>query len=1091
MKKPVMLLLIALIAGGFIASAQEGSWLAPSPDFAFLVAHLPQSGTPRWAINGRAVPSFQPTGRLVLPADGTLAGTDGIQPSNKPPVIFEVGKWGSAFRLASGEMVAYPRKGLLDLAEGGVEFWLSPHEDGIRSGLVPPTRLFAYESPKGDFITIQVSDQGVIHGGAIVAKAWESAYSDQASVRGWKSGTWHHVLLTWSASASRMRLYLDGRLMGDTNEGRYLPPDPSGSSFLLGSPYYAIDSVRIWNGFIDGSIAANAVGMSSPPTSRESLLALAGLAPGDIITCEAAGKTARYSYRGPPIANPQPRSGLLPSGTTTFDLSLESSDETTLRYSVGTLLDFASMTPAKNETAGRRHRLAIKGVSTDPSVSTDVYVRAASFPGYVLHLRYRDLPLPPSTFPRIANLWYDGSLDGDPGANLAKLGLLVPSLQSPGEATLRRLHRENPNLLILATSQSFEHFNHEPDVPESWYLRDADGQCICMWPNSFRLNVTIPEVVEYNARRIQKILVDSDYFFDGAFFDSFSADFGAQRDSYGRTFTVDADNDGKPDDPAAFASAWRAGVMGIAARFKELEPVAIMTGHLGEEARLDFLPYFHGDNIAFRTVDVTEGLHPFASLRERYDSWWAAGRKPGVTVIDAGAPNQLGYGYGVYGSWEETRRGIPEGVLDFARTWYPTMRFGLTTTLMNDGYFERHFSDVLYCLDWWYDEFDAKLGKALGPSRLAFESTGSKQLAANGDFEGKGVTPWVLSAHTAVGASATIALEDAGAGGSGSKSLLVRIAAKGNGESYRINLYQGDISLTSGSSYEISFRARADAPRTVDVTVQRRSGEWENLGFAREVSLDREWKDYSFRFEATGSRTDAGLQFFLGADSSAVRLDDISMREVAPEVWRRDFEHGMALVNGTAQPQTLTLPAGYSRLKGDQAPRWQYIIDDGSSNLTLSGRWSEASHDTPAWKVDGPFYHNWGKTSRESSEKGATAEWNLGIPEDGTYTIKAWWTAAPDQADWTRSAIYEVVVRGKVVSSHTLDQSVGGDEWITVGTARLKKGDRPFLRLRNGGTGVLYADAVLVESEARYNDGSAVRELTLAPFDGIVLMKNR
>ena len=1091
MKKSTVLLLVAMVSGGFITSAQEEPWLAPSPDFAFLVARLPKIGSPRWAINGRTVPAYQPAERFLLPADGTLTGTEGTRPTNKVPVVFEGGKWGSAFRLASGEMVAFPRKDVLDLAEGGIEFWISPHKDGINSGRVPPTRLFSYDSPNGDFITIQVSDQGVIHGGAIVGKAWQSAYADQASVRGWKSGSWHHVLLTWSASASRMRFYLDGRLRGDTNEGRYLPPESSGNSFFLGSPSYAIDSVRIWDCFLDDSIAANAATMGSPPNPLESRLALSGLAPGDIVTCESAGRTARFSYRGPPLANPHPRSGLLPAGTSLLDLTLESSDETTLRYSVGTLLDFASMTPAANGAVARKHRLAVAGVSTDPSVSTDVYVRPASFPGYMLHLRYRNLPIPSSTFPRIANLWYDGSLDGAPGAFLAKLGLLVPSLQSPGEATLRRLHRENPNLVILATNQSFEHFDWEPDVPESWYLRDTGGQRICMWPQSFRLNVTNPAVVEYNARRIQKTLADSDYLFDGAFFDSFSTNFGPHRDSYGRSFSVDADNDGKPDDPAAFAGAWRAGVIRIAARFKELEPVAIMTGHLGEEPRSDFLPYFHGDNIAFRTVDVVEGLHPFASLRERYDDWCAAGRHPGVTVIDAGAPNQLGYGYGVYGSWEEARRGIPEGVLDFARTWYPTMRFGLTTALMNDGYFERHFSDVLYCLDWWYDEFDAKLGKALGPSRLALESTGSKQLASNGDFEGKSVTPWVLQADAAVGAAATAALEDARAGGSGSKSLLVRITAKGNGESYRVNLYQGGLSLEAGSSYEIAFRARAESPRTVDVSVQRRAGEWESLGFWRKVSLDREWKAYSFRFEATGSRTDAGLQFFLGADSSAVRLDDISMREVAPEIWRRDFVQGMALVNGTAQSRTLTLPKGYSRLKGDQAPRWQYIIDDGSADLTLSGRWREASHATPAWKVDGKFYHNWGKTSRESSDRGATAEWSLGPPEDGNYTIKVWWTAAPNQADWTHSAIYEVVLRGKVVSSRTLDQSVGGDEWLTVAKVRLNKEDRPLLRLRNGGSGILYADAVLVESEARYNDGSPVHELTLAPFDGIVLMKNR
>ncbi len=1091
MKKSTALLFVFLLFNGQVARSQEGPWLAPSPDFSFLVASLPQTGSPRWAINGRTVPAYLPPERFLLPADGTLTGTEGIRPVNKAPVIFETGKWGSSFRLAGGEMVAYPRKGVLNLEEGGIEFWLSPREHGIESGLVPPAKLFVYDSPKGDFLSVQVSDQGIIHGGAVAAKAWESAYSDRASVRGWKSGSWHHVLLTWSTSASKMRFYLDGRLMGDTNEGHYLPPESSGSTFLLGSPSYAIDSVRIWDQFLNEFIPANSRTMDSPPNSRESLLALSGLAPGDIVTCESSGRTARFTYRGPPLANPQPRSGLLPAGTSKIDLTIESNDETTLRYSVGRLLDFASMTPVTNSPPARKHRLVVEGVSTDPSVRTDVYVRPASFPGFALHLRYRDLPQPTSTFPRISNLWYDGSLNGDSLTFLAKLGLLVPSLQNPGEATLIRLHQENPNLFILATIQPLEHFEYEPEVPKSWYLKDTEGRRICLWPGSFRLNVTNPEVVEYNARRIQKILSDSDYLFDGAFFDSFNTEFGPHRDSYGRPFTVDADNDGKPDDPAAFARAWKSGIIGIAARFKELEPAAIMSGHLEQEAYSDLLPYFNGDNIAFRTVNVIEGLQSFASLRELYDSWFGAGRKPGVSVIDAGAPNQLGYGYGVYGSWEAARRGIPEGVLDFARTWYPAMRFGLTAALMNDGYFERHFSDVLYCLDWWYDEFDAELGKALGPSYRALESTSSKQLASNGDFEGKGAAPWVLNADASVGASAATVLEDARAGGSGSRSIAVRIKARGNGESHRTNLYQDGISLKAGNSYEIAFRARAEAPRTIDVSVQRRAGEWENLGFWRKVSLDRDWKAYRFQFESTGSRTDAGLQFFLGGDSPAVWFDDISMKEIAPEVWRRDFEHGSALVNGTALSRTITLPAGYSRLRGDQAPRWQYIIDDGSPDLALSGRWNEACHDTPAWKVDGPFYHNWGKTSRESSEKGATAEWDLGVPEDGTYTIKVWWTAAPDQSGWTRSAIYEVVQKGTVVSSLTLDQTVGGDAWVTVAKTQLRKGARPLLRLRNGSSGVLYADAVLVESEARYNDGSPVRELTLAPFDGIVLTKNR
>ena len=110
-------------------------------------------------------------------------------------------------------------------------------------------------------------------------------------------------------------------------------------------------------------------------------------------------------------------------------------------------------------------------------------------------------------------------------------------------------------------------------------------------------------------------------------------------------------------------------------------------------------------------------------------------------------------------------------------------------------------------------------------------------------------------------------------------------------------------------------------------------------------------------------------------------------------------------------------------------------------------------------------------------------------PESGIFSIKAWWTKAPTQGTWSRSAVYEVVASNKVIASATVDPSQGGDAWFPIATVLLQRADTPLLRPRNGGAGALYADAILVESEARYNDGAAVREVTLSPFDAIVLRK--
>ncbi len=43
------------------------------------------------------------------------------------------------------------------------------------------------------------------------------------------------------------------------------------------------------------------------------------------------------------------------------------------------------------------------------------------------------------------------------------------------------------------------------------------------------------------------------------------------------------------------------------------------------------------------------------------------------------------------------------------------------------------------------------------------------------------------------------------------------------------------------------------------------------------------------------------------------------------------------------------------------------------------------------------------------------------------------------------------------------------------------------MRIRNAGSGLLVADALLLESQARWNDGSAVTSVTLDPMNAIVL----
>jgi hypothetical protein len=183
------------------------------------------------------------------------------------------------------------------------------------------------------------------------------------------------------------------------------------------------------------------------------------------------------------------------------------------------------------------------------------------------------------------------------------------------------------------------------------------------------------------------------------------------------------------------------------------------------------------------------------------------------------------------------------------------------------------------------------------------------------------------------------------------------------------------------------------------------------------------------------------------------------------------------------------MPEGYEHFQGDQAPRFQYIVDDEDPGFTTTGPWQAAKFDTGQWKSAGPFYHHWGTQCRVLDGPGS-AQWDLRIPADGTYTLEAWWAASPEQSNWTRSAVYEVVAGGASVASGTLDQTQPGDQWRKIVTVDLRAAEHPMLRVRNGApTGRIVADGIHVWSGARLNDGSPASSVTIAPMDGVLLHK--
>lgn len=194
------------------------------------------------------------------------------------------------------------------------------------------------------------------------------------------------------------------------------------------------------------------------------------------------------------------------------------------------------------------------------------------------------------------------------------------------------------------------------------------------------------------------------------------------------------------------------------------------------------------------------------------------------------------------------------------------------------------------------------------------------------------------------------------------------------------------------------------------------------------------------------------------------------------------------ILNPMHEPVQVQIEPGYRRLTGDQAPRHEYIVDDSDAAFVYTGNWTAVTYDSGGHNPNPPFYHNWGATCCESSgDPGDEARWNLAIPAADTYTITAWWPAAPSSETWSSDVLYEVVAQGEVVASVTFDQRTGGDEWHWVADSALAPEDTPFVRVTSQDSAPCVADALHVRSAARYNDGSPALTLELRPMDGIIL----
>ena len=791
------------------------------------------------------------------------------------------------------------------------------------------------------------------------------------------------------------------------------------------------------------------------------------------------------------ITNLAPASNLLAPGTDRVTVSFDTSEATTCGWSLTYGTPLSAMTPFEQQPA-TSHQGLVTGLSTDTRVFNTVYILCAADPSQTAYLQYRDVPARDGSFPRIGSIWSGGYVWATAPSQAEKIQLFLGAyIDVAGTVAIRNAE---PSVIVMPSFNATSQTDPSQVFPDDYYLKDVNGNKIQNWPtpDNYLLNLTKPEVATYLANQAYQYLVDTGLAYDGIFWDNvFTSISWYTTDVFGNPVKIDANGDGLPDDPATLDAAWRAGIELEFQTFRQLAPYAYMSGHLGQAPPdPSELPVFNGDSLVFDAVNVQEGVMPFSALWETYNDWFNAGKQPAITMVQSSPPNQISYGYGF-----DPQQAMLPSTLAFAPSWYPNVRFGLALALMNDGFFTFDGGDTGPAVNWWYDEYDFALGVPTGPyTRLS--SGSGPNLVPNGGFE-QGLDGWYLWVDDDGQAAATAAT-DSQVVAEGNQSVQIRITSAATAD-WHINLSEGNLPFTARSNYQLRFWARANVPATISVLVQGGPPDYPNYGLYTQVNLTTSWQLYTLSFQAPVTANDGTVEFNVGQAAADIWIDGVQITASPADVYRRDFTKGTVLLNGTNSPQTIAPGAGFRRFTGTQAPRHQYIVDDSSAGFTATGAWYSATYNSGGGTaggetVNGPYYHAWGTTCHELASGSGNAVWNLGITEDGTYTLEAWLPAAPSAGTWSKNAVYDVLANGAVIFSTTLDQSsaAAGDQWHMIAPGlHLTAASAPALRVSNGGSGPLIADAVYVYSAALYNDGSAAPSVTLAPMDGILLQRTQ
>ncbi len=310
--------------------------------------------------------------------------------------------------------------------------------------------------------------------------------------------------------------------------------------------------------------------------------------------------------------------------------------------------------------------------------------------------------LPYTNYPKIAAFYLATPINESIAKEIARYDLAILNMAAQNNPEhLKKIKEFNPKIILLAYTSNVETLNsllydNEPSgngiwhelnsgIREEWIIKKYTGEKVHLWKDNNLMN---HYVKSWDGKRYGDYLIDFLYekvlktgYWDGLFFDTTSQNIAWLSPD------IDINNDGNKDNEVIINQLWQEGHR-------------YFFNKLREKIGNSYLIVTNGDLEIF---DYANGR-----MFEGFPEYW-----------EGGWSNQMKkyYSLGETGYWPRLNIINSDTENTGNKYDFQSMRFGLTSALLGDGYYNFESGTESRITLWWYDEYSVDLGQ---PTERAF-----------------------------------------------------------------------------------------------------------------------------------------------------------------------------------------------------------------------------------------------------------------------------------------------------------------------------------------------------------------------------------